>query len=226
MILICPTCDAKSRINDSNGKKPLARMRCGACTAVFAVSSARRYGAEWDARTAAALARARRSTRSRRPVRSLGQQAAAPAGLLAVVALGVLGVWDKGAPPVGMLDVAAQLQVSSSGTEGFKLIHVVSTPYAPTGGHAGLLVQGEVSNVGPEAKAAPMVAVHVTNTGHALRVRVPAGPGRTLREAKSLGHEDAVQTATVAPGTSVPFVALVPLPKEPMMQPWQVIARF
>jgi hypothetical protein len=226
MILICPTCEAKSRVADGDAKKPRARMRCGACTAVFAISDARRYGASIDARTAAALARARQGTVARPTVHAWYTTMFAPLGLMAVTVVALMAVWDAKRFAQAPQDISVHLQSGAQDPHGLKLSRLVGTPYAPQGGQPGILVVGEVQNMGTAPVPLPTVALSASGSQQLKPLRVSVGPMQTVRDAEALTDESAALAGTLAPGAKAPFVGLMALPSESVNQPWQVIARF
>lgn len=232
MILICPQCRAKSRVNGGRAQQAGARVRCGGCQSIFYAAEAKQDRVGIDARTAAALARARQST-GLKPKAGRWQKLATPLALAALLALVAIAIWNP-LPNVGPSgDLTAQVQAAPPAAGAQVVIeHIEALAYAPTGGPEGLLVRGSVRNGGDRPVPMPTVVLDVSDAGSGPKqVRLRSGPKQTLDGAASLSQKVPPEAAaenetrtTLAPGKTAPFIGWVS-PKMGDGLHWQVQAR-
>lgn len=228
MVLICPHCAARSLVDGAQAKKPMAQVACGGCGKTYFVSAAHRDAEPSGGQQAhLALARSRAQASRGLPRRPWARPAAA---LGATLLLAGLCLWDVGKLEGLQADAAATVQLPGPDARGLELRQVVVTPYAPTGGPEGLLVAGALHQGGGAAAAVvPEVVVQLRHPSlpKATTVRLRACSSCTLERAKSLDvltAAEVVPSATLAPGSALPFVGLLHLPQLPpgAFAPWQV----
>lgn len=230
MILICPNCGQRSRVDGAQAQASLAQVQCGGCGKLFYASAAYREqetGKNQSVSAQIARARARRGKvigpkalvwHRLKPVLAL----ALPVGLL------VLSLWDLNRLSAATVqDVTAQVYVAQGQKDGLGLENVHAAPYAPTGGPDGLLVVGRVVNRGPAPLTwTPYVAIDAKSGASHVTALTIAGVNQTLPLASGLEplSTDAPRPApaVLGPNAAVPFVVQLPLPQAPQGRLWTV----
>jgi predicted Zn finger-like uncharacterized protein len=228
MILICPNCAARSRVNTAQAALPLAQVHCGSCGRLYYVSAAHAEpdtAEDLQARAQEALARARRGYQPG-GVRSLWQRARPVLGVIVPLVLLALCLWDVRRLGLDEPDMDVALQVLQPEAQPLRLQGIKLTPYAESGGTEGLLVVGEVLNTGAGAHQwSPQVKVRAVWPTEAVQAVFVAGPEQTLASAPTLmpkAADEAVAPQTLPAATKVPFVGLVPLPRGDYKGPLKV----
>ena len=228
MILICPNCAARSRVNTAQAALPLAQVHCGSCGRLYYVSAAHaepEISEGLQARAQQALAQARRGHKWG-GARSLWQRARPVLSVITPLVLLAVCLWDVRRLGLDEPDMDVAVQVLQPDGQPLRLQEIKITPYAETGGAEGLLVVGEVVNPGPGAQQwSAQVKVRAASPTADVQAVLLAGPEQTLASAPTLAPkaaDQAVAPQSLPAAGRVPVVGLIPLPQGDLKSPLKV----